>query len=191
MANQLSTPRRISRSGQRSGVSFALHTWTILQEIFDHPYWQSTSPFWVWHMYLLITSTFNDMAIHWEPLDERALLWTGILTQQLPTTHTRTLLAGRYLPFARETRTIWEGFRTMVFEAMLPDCLGQSEPSLTLPPPMFDAGALQIDVPQEQASDPVILEQDATWNFEPLAPLEQASLGNARATISMPAWTLW
>ena len=56
------------------------------------------------------------------PLEDRALLWAGLLDKaqretlhpyrrQLPLRHSRTLLLGIGRSFARSTRTLWECYR--------------------------------------------------------------------------------
>ena len=62
--------------------------------------------------------------------------------QRLPTASSRALHTGTCRSFARATRSIWEGFRTIVSEVMLPDCLGAPR----LLSPMFDGGELKSTV---------------------------------------------
>ena len=81
-----------------------------------------------------LITTLLDMASNWAPLDEHAMLWTGKFTklqrtilhphiQRLPLARSRSLLTGTCRSFVRATRTIREGFRTLVSEAEHSDSL--------------------------------------------------------------------
>ena len=71
---------------------------------------------------------FVHIALHWTPVEERVLLWTGMLNKtqrtslhpflgSLPTSLGRSLLKGTGRSFARATRTLWELFRSQVASA--------------------------------------------------------------------------
>ena len=107
----------------------------------------------------LITK-YLDMATTWSPLEDRVLLWTGMLSKpqrseldpyirRLPITRNRYLLTGTCRSLTRLTRTIWETFRSLVAEAATddPQCDVSSRPPL---PDALD----YWDLPDEALLDP-------------------------------------
>ena len=87
---------------------------------------------------------YLDMVTTWLPLDDRVLLWTGMLSQpqrfaldpyirRLPVARSRSLLTCTCRRLTRITRTVWVAFRRLVSEAAAddPQC-GTSTPSRIL-----------------------------------------------------------
>ena len=84
---------------------------------------------------------YLDMVTTWLPLDERVLLWRGMLSKpqrselnpyirRLPVARSRSLLTGTWRSLTRLTRTVWKAFRMLVSEAAADDTLyGISTPS--------------------------------------------------------------
>ena len=81
------------------------------------------------------------MVATWSPLDERVLLWTGMLSKyqrseldtyirRLPVACSRSLLTDTCRSLARLTRTIWEAFRTLVSEAAAEELATTERPEL-------------------------------------------------------------
>ena len=104
-----------------------------------------------------LVRTFIDMATTWLPLDERALLWTGMpnkkqranlqpLMTPLSTSMTRSLLQGVGRNFARATRTIWELFRSHVSETLTPSSPNTPHSHLDAPPPVDGASPFLVRV---------------------------------------------
>ena len=86
-----------------------------------------------------LLTKYLDMVNVWAPLEERALLWTGMLSQpqraaldpfirRLPLTRSRSLLTGTCRSLTRLTRTLWLTFRSLVAEVMAEDPLTVASP---------------------------------------------------------------
>ena len=88
----------------------------------------------------LLTKHLKMVAI-WSPLEDRVLLWTGMLSKsqqseldlyirRLPVARSRSLLTGTCRSLSRLTRTLWVTFRSLVAEAATDDtpCDGSSPP---------------------------------------------------------------
>ena len=84
---------------------------------------------------------FVHIARHWNPVEERVLLWTGMLNKpqrtslqpflvSLPTFLGRSLLKGTGRSFARATRTLWDLFRSQVASTASPSPLLNPCPAL-------------------------------------------------------------
>ena len=76
-----------------------------------------------------LLTKYLDILTTWSPLEDRVLLWTGMLSQpqravldpyirRLPVTRSRSLLTGTCRSLTRLTRTLWVNFRSLVAEAV-------------------------------------------------------------------------
>ena len=100
------------------------------------------------------------MVTTWLPLEDRVLLWTGMLSKpqraeldpyirRLPLTRSRSLLTGTCRSLTRLTRTLWITFRSLVAEAMA------SGPQGDAPSPSSPTSTLDYwDLPDEAHLDP-------------------------------------
>ena len=79
-----------------------------------------------------LLTKYLDMVTTWSPLEDRVLLWTGMLSQpqrteldpyirRLPLTRSRSLLTGTCRSLTLLTRTLWVNFRSILAEAAAAD----------------------------------------------------------------------
>ena len=107
-----------------------------------------------------LLTKYLDIVTTWSPLEDRVLLWTGMLSQpqravldpyirRLPVTRSRSLLTGTCRSLTRLTRTLWVNFRSLVAEAVADG--SQSDAS-----PLFPATDTMDywDLPDEAPLDP-------------------------------------
>ena len=97
--------------------------------------------------------------------------------QHLSPSRSRALLTGTCLSFASATRAIREGFRALISEAALPDCLATADP---IPPQATppDVGASAAALQSESTEDPELFEHSLPWDFDPLSrPREEGNFG--------------
>ena len=84
----------------------------------------------------LLLTKYLDMVTTWTPLEDRVLLWTGMLSKpqraaldpyirRLPLLRSRSLLTGTCRSLTRLTRTLWITFRSLVAEATADDSQGE------------------------------------------------------------------
>ena len=130
---------------------------------------------------------FVHIAFHWTPVDERVLIWTGMLTKlqraslqpflgSLPTSLSRSLLHGTGRSFARATRTLWEFFRSHV---------ASTASSSPLPDP---CPTLDFNDPASLGWDPT-LPAEQWQSTSSLRLREEGDTDNLILWTSMPAWT--
>ena len=124
---------------------------------------------------------YVHMALHWTPLEERVLVWTGMLNKMqraslqpflgsLPSSLSRSLLKGTGRSFARATRTLWELFRSHV----------ASSPSAFSPPalcPTPEAPSVDVGDPAPMAWDPSLTMEQWQSLSLPLRLREEGDYG--------------
>ena len=107
----------------------------------------------------LITK-YLDMVTTWSPIEDRVLLWTGMLSKsqrfeldpyirRLPVARSRTLLTGTCRSLTRLTRTLWLTFRSLLAEVVADD----PQYEAPFPSPLPDTLAYW-DLPDEVCLDP-------------------------------------
>ena len=116
------------------------------------------------------------MALHWTPLDERVLLWTGMATKtqrcqlyplilSLSVSQSRSLLTGVSRSFARTTRTLWKLFRLHTHESLSSSASSRSPPDGTQLPALSPdfctpaRNATSSQEPWEAPSNPSLREE--------------------------------
>ena len=115
---------------------------------------------------------FVHLALHWTPIDERVLLWTGMLNKMqraslqpflgsLPRFLSSSLLKGTGRSFARATRTLWELFRSHVASAASSLSIPDPCPALTSEDPASsDWSSIS---PEEQWSSSLRLREEGDY----------------------------
>ena len=106
-----------------------------------------------------LLTKYLDMVTTWLPLEDRVLLWTGMLSQpqraaldtyirHLPVTRSRSLLTGTCRSLTRLTRTLWVNFRSLVAEAAADGSQGDASYHLSAIDTM-DYSDLPVEVPPD------------------------------------------
>ena len=117
---------------------------------------------------------YVHIALHWTPLDERVLLWTGMLNKMhrtslqpflgsLPTSLSRSLLKGTGRSFARATRTLWELFRSHVALTASPSPMPDPCPALDFDDPVPARWDPTLSVEQSQSASSLRLREEGDY----------------------------
>ena len=122
-----------------------------------------------------LVATLLDMALHWSPwhVHQTSTGSSPPHIQRLPITRSRALLTDTCRSFARATRSIWEGFCTLVKKAEhMEDGTAVDYPYLS--PPTFDTrGSVLRHADGLPFSGTATLEHAQIREFDPLSRLRE------------------